>query len=233
MMMAEKDGFVLVIDKGWCEIENEYGVLELKEIIIPSNAPENYAEMILEKFISEHSIQEDKTSDDCVKAVIYDKEKYEYIQLQGIKKKGEKYFTLQYYDSCLVYMKEEETNCERFYEVREFIKNSFKMVSGLSAEVYRWGLGDCTNDGISANRDKLYILSEQEFPFHPDDIRECVTIEKRIICNEEYVDVNPVYCSKRWYMAGGNFLYTNDGRYREITGISYPVPIYDRYEGEF
>ena len=27
--------------------------------------------------------------------------------------------------------------------------------------------------------------------------------------------------------AGGNFLYTSDCRFKEITGIEYPVPIHD------
>lgn len=36
---------------------------------------------------------------------------------------------------------------------------------------------------------------------------------------------------KRWYMAGGNFLYTSDSRFREITKSKYPISIHDRYEG--
>lgn len=34
-----------------------------------------------------------------------------------------------------------------------------------------------------------------------------------------------------WYMAGGNILYTSDSRFKQITGISYPIAIHDRYEG--
>lgn len=32
-------------------------------------------------------------------------------------------------------------------------------------------------------------------------------------------------------MAGGNILYTSDSRFKQITGISYPIAIHDRYEG--
>lgn len=45
------------------------------------------------------------------------------------------------------------------------------------------------------------------------------------------IDCKPAYCRKRWYMMGGNFLYTSDSRFKEITGISYPIAIHDRYEG--
>lgn len=65
----------------------------------------------------------------------------------------------------------------------------------------------------------------------PDDIRQCVYIEKREVIGQEYVDCKPAYCRKRWYMAGGNILYTSDSRFKQITGISYPIAIHDRYEG--
>lgn len=78
---------------------------------------------------------------------------------------------------------------------------------------------------------ELYILDAQKGPFEPDDIRQCVYIEKREIMGQEYVDCKPAYCRKRWYMAGGNILYASDSRFKQITGISYPIAIHDRYEG--
>ena len=74
-------------------------------------------------------------------------------------------------------------------------------------------------------------MTEGKYPFEPDDLRQCVGIEFRDCCGETYVDAKPLYFPRRWYMAGGNFLYTSDSRYKEITGISYPVSIHDRYEG--
>lgn len=68
-------------------------------------------------------------------------------------------------------------------------------------------------------------------PFEPEDIRQCVYIERREVMGKEYIDCKPAYCRKRWYMMGGNFLYTSDSRFKEITGISYPIAIHDRYEG--
>lgn len=78
---------------------------------------------------------------------------------------------------------------------------------------------------------ELYVLAAQKGPFEPEDIRQCVYIERREIMGKEYIDCKPAYCRKRWYMMGGNFLYTSDSRFKEITGISYPIAIHDRYEG--
>ena len=87
------------------------------------------------------------------------------------------------------------------------------------------------NKLISSYARELYILDTQKGPFEPDDIRQCVYIEKREVMGQEYVDCKPAYCRKRWYMAGGNILYTSDSRFKQITGISYPIAIHDRYEG--
>lgn len=113
----------------------------------------------------------------------------------------------------------------------EHMKSNYEIESCLTAEVYRSSLGDCTNNGISSYARELYILDAQKGPFEPDDIRQCVYIEKREIMGQEYVDCKPAYCRKRWYMAGGNILYTSDSRFKQITGISYPIAIHDRYEG--
>lgn len=112
-----------------------------------------------------------------------------------------------------------------------YLEDNYEIESCLTAEVYRSSLGDCTNNGISSYARELYILDAQKGPFEPDDIRQCVYIEKREIMGQEYVDCKPAYCRKRRYMAGGNILYTSDSRFKQITGISYPIAIHDRYEG--
>lgn len=109
------------------------------------------------------------------------------------------------------------------------LNNEMEMVSRSNRR--HSSLGDCTNNGISSYARELYILDAQKGPFEPDDIRQCVYIEKREIMGQEYVDCKPAYCRKRWYMAGGNILYTSDSRFKQITGISYPIAIHDRYEG--
>lgn len=111
------------------------------------------------------------------------------------------------------------------------MRSNYEVESCLTAEVYRNPLGDCTNDGISSYQRELYVLAAQKGPFEPEDIRQCVYIERREVMGKEYIDCKPAYCRKRWYMMGGNFLYTSDSRFKEITGISYPIAIHDRYEG--
>lgn len=131
----------------------------------------------------------------------------------------------------LVFMGELWSGCKYPDEVLDWMKSNYEIESCLTAEVYRSSLGDCTNNGISSYARELYILDAQKGPFEPDDIRQCVYIEKREIMGQEYVDCKPAYCRKRWYMAGGNILYTSDSRFKQITGISYPIAIHDRYEG--
>lgn len=99
-----------------------------------------------------------------------------------------------------------------------------------SGKAHPWHLIH-TDSGISSCQRELYVLAAQKGPFEPEDIRQCVYIERREVMGKEYIDCKPAYCRKRWYMMGGNFLYTSDSRFKEITGISYPIAIHDRYEG--
>lgn len=140
-------------------------------------------------------------------------------------------YMVQEFDNELVFMGELWSGCKYPDEVIDWMKSNYEIESCLTAEVYRSSLGDCTNNGISSYTRELYILDAQKGPFEPDDIRQCVYIEKREIMGQEYVDCKPAYCRKRWYMAGGNILYTSDSRFKQITGISYPIAIHDRYEG--
>lgn len=168
--------------------------------------------------------------DGCVKRVACDERTKEYIQLQAVKLDDDTYM-VQEFDNELVFMGELWSGCKYPDEVLDWMKSNYEIESCLTAEVYRSSLGDCTNNGISSYARELYILDAQKGPFEPDDIRQCVYIEKREIMGQEYVDCKPAYCRKRWYMAGGNILYTSDSRFKQITGISYPIAIHDRYEG--
>ena len=150
--------------------------------------------------------------------------------MQAVKLDDDTYM-VQEFDNELVFMGELWSGCKYPDEVLDWMKSNYEIESCLTAEVYRSSLGDCTNNGISSYARELYILDAQKGPFEPDDIRQCVYIEKREIMGQEYVDCKPAYCRKCWYMAGGNILYTSDSRFKQITGISYPIAIHDRYEG--
>lgn len=223
---------MLIIEGTWYKISNRYGVVEHGDIILPDEVPEDFAETMLDKFIQEHSVGNFGPLDkECIKRVAYDAQSKEYIQLQAVHKGQDDYWIVQKYDNELVYMGEVFPGCKYHDETLDWMRTNFDIESCLTAEVYRSSLGDCTNGGISAERRSLYIVSKKKGPFEPQDIRECVYIEQRDVMGSQYIDCKPLYFPKRWYMMGGNFLYTSDSRFREITESKYPIPIHDRYEG--
>lgn len=229
-MRLEKNGFVLNLEGTWMEISNKYGVLEYGDVAIEANdIQDGFAEKTLDRFIKEHTVY-DNIRKGRIKRVVYDEDKGGYCQIQAVKKDGGNIWVVQKYDSNLMFIKEDITAEMERYEVLESIRETYKVQRCLTAEVFRSGLGDCTNGGISAERRELYILGS-DGPFEPSDIRECVTVERKMVLGQEHLDAKPVYCQNRWYMMGGNFLYTSDSRFREFTGSSYPIPIHDRYEG--
>lgn len=231
-MRLEKNGFVLHLEGTWLEISNKYGVLEYGDVAAKQeDVQEGYAENKLDDFIRQHSICE-KSNPTCIKKVAFDVKGKEYIQLQAILPVNGDYWLIQKYNNELVYMGEEWSGCKFREEAQDWMRTNFCIESCLTAGVYRDNrLGDCTNNGISAYASDLYIMSAQKGPFEPEDIRQCVYIEWREVCGEQYIDCKPAYFPKRWYMAGGNFRYTSDSRFREITKSKYPIPIHDRYEG--
>lgn len=231
-MRIEKEGFVLNLEGTWCEISNKYGVQEHGDVAVnEEDIPEGYAEKKLAQFIGTHKVRGFMKAENCEKKVAFDPETKEYIQLQAVKPVGDDVYVVQKFDNELVFMGEIWSGCKHKDEVLDWMRSNYEVDSCLTAEVYRNPLGDCTNDGISSYQRELYVLAAQKGPFEPEDIRQCVYIERREIMGKEYIDCKPAYCRKRWYMMGGNFLYTSDSRFKEITGISYPIAIHDRYEG--
>lgn len=228
-MQLEKEGFVLQIEDAWVRISNKYGTLE-HGCVVGKDLTDGYAENLLDDFVWQHRVMK-KSSPACIKKVAFDKESGEYIQLQAVLLAGKEDWLVQKYDNELVYMGEIWTGCRHLQEARDWMQEKFSVASGLMAGVYRDNrIGDCTNGGISANADGLCILSANKGPCEPEDIRQCVRVERRELYGGQNVHCRPVYFSKRRYMMGGNFLYTPDCRFREFAGSDYPIPIHDRYE---
>lgn len=229
---VKKNGFTLYLRGTRCEISNRYVVAELGDVEVPDGGiTEKYAEKLLDSFIDRRSVKDaDNFNEFVVKRVAFDPQSNKYIQLRAVMG-GDKCWTVQMYDNELVYMNEIRIGRRCREEALDWMRTNFEVESCLTANVYRDGMGDCTNGGISANRRELYILSKTKGPFEPQDIRECVYIEWQESKGEEYIDCKPAYFPGRWYMAGGNFLYSTDSRFREITGSKYPIPIHDRREG--
>lgn len=103
-------------------------------------------------------------------------------------------------------------------------------------------IGDCTNHGVSENRNSLWLCSDEvtkqdvlDFLESEDNksysMDDFVFTERRTnvggylnIVPMKYKDTNV------WNMCGGNFLYSSDSRFREFTGSRYPLSIHDRVE---
>lgn len=107
-------------------------------------------------------------------------------------------------------------------------------VKGLTLHVYRWNLGDCTNNGISSRYDTLILIGEGvEGPVSVDlenPPENVVKMVRRKIRGEEYLHLEPLDgCNnggRKWYMSGGNLAYTSDSRFPS----RYPLSVHDRHE---
>ena len=107
---------------------------------------------------------------------------------------------------------------------------------GLSVSIYRWGLGDCTNGGESAEVGSVCVINVPG-PFEPRGNQPAFKLVKgpggRGHAILHPVEEKPDHVGP---MFGGNFGYSCDSRWseavREITGSPHygAVAIHDRYE---
>lgn len=113
----------------------------------------------------------------------------------------------------------------------------------ISVDVYRdssWLNYDCTKGGVTSryNRFKLFWDCERE-----DALRYCkenninpeqaLFLVKRELWGEDYSYAEPLNKKQgKWYMMGGNFVYTTDGRLYKMDGkvCASPIPVHDRCE---
>lgn len=111
-----------------------------------------------------------------------------------------------------------------------------KKVKGLALYVYRWSLGDCTNNGISSRYDKLILIGDDvegpetvDLDNPPENV--VTIVKRRIFGREEYLHLEPLdghfNGGGKWYMDGGNVAYSSDSRFPS----RYPLTIHDRHEG--
>jgi len=109
---------------------------------------------------------------------------------------------------------------------------------GISVSILRdASLGvDCTLNGVTspanAPRGTAILMGVPDGNYTEDDLPAGVpvlVIERRKIGGKEYITAKP-RGEKRWCMAGGNFVYSCDGRFREHV-CEYPISVHDRIEG--
>lgn len=104
---------------------------------------------------------------------------------------------------------------------------------GLRVEIFRWNLGDCSNNGVSGRFNTL-TLTNVEGPFEPSDDAPAAQLLVRSTGN---LMIKPDEISEgKWCMFGGAFAHSSDSRFtdtvRKLSGYnhSFPVAIFDRVE---
>lgn len=137
----------------------------------------------------------------------------------------------------------EADHFEAIREIEKLKENARDRAFMIGADVYTskddpnsgCSAGGCTSfydelyvfaEDMSLNAVLVYIESEGLDPF------QCVQMENRRPCGEDYYNAVPVLPSlrKKWHMFGGAYIKSSDSRFREVTGMRYPVPVHDRIE---
>lgn len=106
----------------------------------------------------------------------------------------------------------------------------------ISANIYKWNLGDCSNNGISSRYHEVLIPCEdgwQEIDENNPPENFCI-MEKREFRDHTFVHLVPYHLanSGKWTMMGGTFAYSSDSRFIDCTdGFGWqPIAIHDRVE---
>ena len=99
----------------------------------------------------------------------------------------------------------------------------------LPVNVFRSSLGDCTNGGVTADDDSLFVVPCED-GFLTDeglaDRHNVVILEPAEIMGSLYFKPSTITGHS---MAGGNFVYTSDSRFSR-TYSKQPVRVHDRVE---
>lgn len=106
---------------------------------------------------------------------------------------------------------------------------------GLLAHILRPAHGDSSNGGMSSRVDQVVVLTDDPRAqvFAPSADMPAVKIVRRTFFGVTYVHAEPAEPpppGRVGWMFGGCYLMTSDGRWADVTGIDYPVPLHDRSE---
>jgi hypothetical protein len=102
-----------------------------------------------------------------------------------------------------------------------------------TAEIYKWGLSDCSNNGISSKFKDVIICEEDLLPENCPD--NGVYLVKRMLGGKPYYHFVPCKLKndKTWTMAGGTWIYSCDSRFPFVDDcphINHPIALHDRVE---
>jgi len=114
---------------------------------------------------------------------------------------------------------------------------------GISVNIYRSDLGDCTNGGATSpanSQGKTVILFDPEIRNGNYALDKCKD-DPRVIClrvvrrwigtKNEYIHCEPINAKGDGCvgpMAGGNYVGSSDSRFCDVS--PYPIPVHDRFE---
>lgn len=104
--------------------------------------------------------------------------------------------------------------------------------------VYRPGHGtDFTNNGITSKNDYLYLYKGERSECIADAEQnglcaKSIYLVERMLWGEKHYFAEPLVEPNvnGPHMAGGNFVYSCDSRYHQMTKCDGPLPVHDRYE---
>lgn len=105
-------------------------------------------------------------------------------------------------------------------------------MKALRINVYKWNLGDRTNGGISSKYDDLLLVCNEGYiDIDENNLPENLVkiVVRKLFGGKEYKHIEPYKpADKVGWMSGGNFAYSCDSRFHELS--DYPLPIHDRQE---
>jgi hypothetical protein len=106
----------------------------------------------------------------------------------------------------------------------------------LRVYIYRNDLGDCTNGGVTSKQTSIWLCTNKE---------DALKLQEEINGPVLFLETAQSYGGGTYkraypaseqpkghmsYMAGGNFVYSSDSRFREYFDTSYPISVHDRSE---
>lgn len=112
-------------------------------------------------------------------------------------------------------------------------------MKAIRCNVLRYAHGyDCTNNGVTSRYNDIYLFNggtADEIQAYADDhdipYELCFKVE--VLWRgepREYHRSVPAFKRGKMWMAGGNCAYSCDSRYKEVSGIPYPISVHDRTE---
>ena len=109
---------------------------------------------------------------------------------------------------------------------------------GVSVNIFRSDLGDCTNGGVTSPRnsqDKIVVVFDPEIQDGNYHLERCKDDDRficlRVVRRGTYMHCEVIGEKKPGHvgpMAGGNYVGSSDSRFSRVS--EYPLPVHDRFE---